>query len=43
VELRAGTDYHYDVANNRLTIPFQKASKITILGANGLFDSVAAQ
>jgi alpha-D-xyloside xylohydrolase len=43
VALREGSEYHYDPANHKLTIPFQKASKITIVGAQGLFDSLAAQ
>jgi alpha-glucosidase (family GH31 glycosyl hydrolase) len=41
--LHEGAGYHYDAANNKLTIPFQKASQITILGGKSLFDSVAAQ
>ena len=40
--LREGTDYHYDAANDKLAIPFQKASSVTILGAMSLFGSKAA-
>jgi alpha-D-xyloside xylohydrolase len=40
--LREGTDYHYDAANAKLTIPFQKALSVTILGAMSLFDSTVA-
>ena len=40
--LREGADYHYDAATNKLTIPFQNASSVTILGAMSLFDSTAA-
>jgi hypothetical protein len=40
--LREGSDYRYDPKSNKLTIPFQKASSLTIVGAKGLFDSAAA-
>jgi alpha-D-xyloside xylohydrolase len=35
--LREGADYRYDAANNRLTIPFQKASTFVIAGATSAF------
>ncbi|MFZ0233553.1 MAG: TIM-barrel domain-containing protein [Candidatus Acidiferrales bacterium] len=42
-ELHEGSDYHYDAAHNLLTIPFQGASRFTILGAQSLFDFVPAK
>jgi hypothetical protein len=37
VALREGSEYHYDPANHKLTIPFQKAAAFVIDGATGTF------
>jgi hypothetical protein len=35
--LRKGTEYQYDPQSQRLTIPFQGATKLSISGAESLF------
>jgi len=37
VKLREGVDYRFDQQVNRLTIPFNGASKIAVEGAESLF------
>jgi hypothetical protein len=37
--LREGKDYHYDAAAKKLTVAFEGATQLTILGAPSLFES----
>jgi alpha-D-xyloside xylohydrolase len=42
-KLKEGKDYQYDTAAQRLRIPFDGATKLTIQGAASLFESTGAQ